>query len=114
MQSLSFLADRMFHVMDKDNNGFISLDEYLSYIDIMMYGDEDEKLMQSYRLLDLRGAGEITYEDFKEIVHGFAKMWSAAIGKPSKLFNISFSHFLAPISSEYVRKIFDDMTNNKP
>jgi hypothetical protein len=45
MQSLSFLADRMFHVMDKDNNGFISLDEYLSYIDIMMYGDEDEKLM---------------------------------------------------------------------
>ena len=23
MQSLSFLADRMFHVMDKDKNGFI-------------------------------------------------------------------------------------------
>jgi Ca2+-binding EF-hand superfamily protein len=47
--------------MDKDNNGFISLDEYLSYIDIMMYGDEEEKLMQSYRLLDLRGEGEVTY-----------------------------------------------------
>jgi hypothetical protein len=44
MQSLSFLADRMFHVMDKENKGYISLDEYLSYIDIMMYGNEDEKL----------------------------------------------------------------------
>ncbi len=44
MQSLSFLADRMFHVMDKENKGYISLDEYLSYIDIMMYGNEEEKL----------------------------------------------------------------------
>jgi Ca2+-binding EF-hand superfamily protein len=44
MQSLSFLADRMFQVMDNDKNGWISLDEYLSYIDTMMYGNEEEKL----------------------------------------------------------------------
>lgn len=84
MQSLSFLADRMFTIMDTDGNGYISLDEYLSYIDIMMYGDENEKLMQSFKLLDLRGKGEITFEDFNKIVHSFAKMWSAAIGTPSK------------------------------
>lgn len=48
MQSLSFLADRMFQVMDQDNKGFISLDQYLCYIDIMMYGSDDEKLMQSF------------------------------------------------------------------
>lgn len=48
MQSLSFLADRMFKVMDKDGDGFISLDEYLSYVDVMMYGSEEEKLKQSF------------------------------------------------------------------
>lgn len=88
MQSLSFLADRMFLVMDRDNKGYISLDEYLCYIDIMMYGSEDEKLVQSFQLLDLRQKGEITYEDFNKIVHSFAKMWSAAIGTPSKLLSL--------------------------
>jgi Ca2+-binding EF-hand superfamily protein len=76
----------MFHVMDKDLKGYISLNEYLYYIDIMMYGSEDEKLVQSFQLLDLRGNGEITFEDFNKIVHSFAKMWSAAIGTPSKFF----------------------------
>jgi Ca2+-binding EF-hand superfamily protein len=48
MQSLSFLADRMFQVMDTDKNGWISLEEYLTYIDTMMYGEEKEKLFQSF------------------------------------------------------------------
>jgi len=84
MQSLSFLADRMFHVMDHDNKGYITLGEYLTYIDVMMFGDEEEKLKQSYRLLDERGKGQMHYEDFNKIVHSFAKMWSAALGTPSK------------------------------
>lgn len=92
MQSLSFLADRMFLVMDRDNKGYISLDEYLCYIDIMMYGSEDEKLVQSFQLLDLRQKGEITFEDFNKIVHSFAKMWSAAIGTPSKLLSLFRSY----------------------
>ena len=85
MQSLSFLADRMFHVMDHDNKGYISLAEYLAYIDVMLFGDEEEKLKQSYKLLDERKKGEMHYEDFNKIVHNFAKMWSAALGTPSKL-----------------------------
>ena len=52
--------------MDENNDGFISLDEYLSYIDIMMYGNEQEKLQQSYKLLDLRGKGEIVLADFND------------------------------------------------
>jgi Ca2+-binding EF-hand superfamily protein len=74
----------MFHVMDHDKKGHISLEEYLTYIDVMMFGDEAEKLQQSYKLLDERGKGEIHYEDFNKIVHSFAKMWSAALGTPSK------------------------------
>jgi predicted AAA+ superfamily ATPase len=32
----------------EQERGYISLDEYLCYIDIMMYGSEDEKLVQSF------------------------------------------------------------------
>ena len=41
--SLSFMADRMFAVMDQDRDGQITLDEYLCYIDVMIYGTEQEK-----------------------------------------------------------------------
>ena len=59
--SLSFMADRMFAVMDKDHDGQVScffydcsykncfinsqitIEEYLCYIDVMLYGTEEEK-----------------------------------------------------------------------
>lgn len=52
IESLSFLCDRMFNVMDKDNDGYITLDQYLNYIDVLLYGSEEEKLRQSFELLD--------------------------------------------------------------
>ena len=52
IESLSFLCDRMFIVMDKDNDGYITLDQYLNYIDVLLYGSEEEKLRQSFELLD--------------------------------------------------------------
>ena len=42
------------------------------YIDIMLYGSEEEKRKQSFGLLDKRGEGNITFEDFKSIVQSFA------------------------------------------
>ena len=87
--SLSFMADRMFAVMDTDNNGCIMLDEYLCYIDVMLNGSDEEKRKQSFGLLDKRGEGNITYDDFKSIVQSFAQMWSAALGTPGKYFVVS-------------------------
>lgn len=66
--------------MDKDNDGFITLDQYLNYIDTLLYGSEEEKLKQSFELLDEQGQGKITYVEFKNIVSSFAQMWSAALG----------------------------------
>jgi hypothetical protein len=44
MQSLSFMADRMFQVMDRYRKGYITLGDYLCYLDVLMFGSEDEKL----------------------------------------------------------------------
>ena len=39
----TYLATRMFEVIDVDNSGTISLGEYLNFNDVLMYGTEDEK-----------------------------------------------------------------------
>ena len=62
------MADRMFQVIDKDKKGYITLGDYLCYLDVLMYGTEDEKLGQSFRLLDSKCSGKITFEDFKKVL----------------------------------------------
>ena len=37
IDSLSFMADRMFEAMDDKKQGYIKVHDYLNYIDIMMY-----------------------------------------------------------------------------
>jgi len=74
------MCDRMFHIMDKDKDGYITLGEYLNYIDVLLYGSEDEKLKQSFELLDEEAKGQVYYNDFRKIVSSFAQMWSAALG----------------------------------
>lgn len=51
------MCDRMFNSMDKDKDGYIYLHEYLNYLDVLMYGSEEEKLRQSFELLDEEGKG---------------------------------------------------------
>ena len=78
------------------------LDEYLCYIDVMLYGTEEEKRKQSFGLLDKRGEGNITFDDFKSIVQSFAQMWSAALGQP------------VPLNLKYFQNIFNQMACGKP
>jgi Ca2+-binding EF-hand superfamily protein len=54
IESLSFLCDRMFDVMDHNRDGTINLKEYLNYFDIMLHGTEAEKMKQSFDLLDIK------------------------------------------------------------
>jgi Ca2+-binding EF-hand superfamily protein len=95
MESLAFMADRMFAAMDQDKSGDVSLCEYLTYIDIMMYGEEDERLQQSFGLMDLEGRGYIKFRSFRKIITSFAQMWSAALGQPT------------PVNLEHFRTVFE-------
>ena len=44
IDSLSFLSDRMFVIMDQNEDGRIFLEEYLGYFDILLHGTKDEKM----------------------------------------------------------------------
>ena len=54
--------------MDKKNQGKIELKDYLEYFDEMLHGTEDEKMKQSFDLLDEKRNQKIEFEDFKKIV----------------------------------------------
>lgn len=84
IDSLGFLSDRMWAIMDRDKLDSITLEQYLSYFDVMLHGTKEEKMKQSFDLLDEKMNGTIYLEDFNKIVQSFAQMWSAALGHPSK------------------------------
>ena len=44
----------------------------MNYLDVLMYGTEEEKLRQSFDLLDEEGKGKINIHDFRKIVSSFA------------------------------------------
>jgi Ca2+-binding EF-hand superfamily protein len=94
IDSLGFLSDRMFQVMDEESEERIKLVHYLGYFDVMLHGSEEEKMRQSFDLLDLTGTHKINYGDFREIAQSFAQMWSAALGYPM------------PLNRYYIKSVF--------
>lgn len=52
VQSKSFVAERIFAVADTDRDGFIDFLHFLSVMDTMIHGDEEEKNYFSFSLLD--------------------------------------------------------------
>ena len=62
----------MFAVMDIDGTGLIKLEEYLSYFDTMLHGEPEEKMKQSFDLLDEKRDEKINLEDFRNIVQSIA------------------------------------------
>ncbi|OMJ67959.1 hypothetical protein SteCoe_34100 [Stentor coeruleus] len=62
---LSSIAEKIFDVMNKSKTGIVTLEEYLSYMDTMIYGTEEEKAIQSFSLIAGPESRGITYHDFK-------------------------------------------------
>ena len=80
LQSTRIIADRIFSVMDKDNKGKVTFEEFLAYMDVLIHGKSEEKAMQSFRLIAQRGKDVITYEDFATWLISVWKMYNALTG----------------------------------
>lgn len=85
MESTSYICDRMFDWIDKTRNQWISLVDYMDYMDVLIHGAEKEKFKQSFEILDIRGRSKVTYADFVKVAINVTRMWSAAYGKPGKI-----------------------------
>jgi Ca2+-binding EF-hand superfamily protein len=46
-----FLSDRIFYLIDEDNDGAISFEDFVRYISILLNGSGVEKALWSFKLL---------------------------------------------------------------
>ena len=51
-QENAFLADRIFEVFDMDHDGMLDFNEYSKIMDVLCNGDERQKNMFSFALMD--------------------------------------------------------------
>ena len=74
-----YVSDRMFTAIDRDNDGLISIEDYLVYNDILSYGSESEKNAVTFRIIDQNGDGAVSFGEFKLFWSHFIELYSEAL-----------------------------------
>lgn len=74
------LADRIFATMDRNGNGHIGFDEYLDYLNVLMHGTDEEKALQSFKLITMAKKEFIEYSDFEEMFCSIRAMFNTITG----------------------------------
>lgn len=77
----TYLTERMFSAMDKDNGGFIDLNEYLAYNDVIAHGTVQEKRNQNFRMFNLVQDSTVTYDEFESFVIKILDMYSRTVSE---------------------------------
>ncbi|CAI2383036.1 unnamed protein product [Moneuplotes crassus] len=94
----TYFASRMFDVIDTDQKGSINLGEYLDFNDIMMNGTDEQKKRQNFRMLDIKGKGEIDYTSFEEFIFNIIDMFHQTLSQKVETEKDSIKHKFYEIS----------------
>lgn len=78
LDSTCLISDRIFSVMCKSNSSQVKLENYLEYMDILLYGSPEEKSEQSFKLIT--NSDGITFDDFVEWLINVWKMYNLLTG----------------------------------
>ncbi|XP_018566718.1 dual oxidase 2-like [Anoplophora glabripennis] len=71
MSSNNEFVKRMFSLIDKDKNGFISFREFVDLLIIFANGDEEQKAKLLFDMYDIDSTGELKQEDFVTMIKSF-------------------------------------------
>ena len=96
------IARRIFEIFSGNKN-YITLSEYLKYIDVYHYGDEGERCNVTCKLMDFDNNGKITLSNFKDYIN-------LIIGAVRRV-NPSLKSEL--FSEEDISVLFNKISNNK-
>ena len=91
----TYLTERMFSAMDQDNDHAISLEEYLSYNDVISNGTTIEKREQNFRMLNQNKDSTVTYSEFEDFVLKILDMYSRSVSEK------------IDTNREMIREVFD-------
>jgi hypothetical protein len=62
------IAQRIFEIFSGNKN-FITLQEYLKYIDVYHYGDKNERSNLTCKLMDFNNDGQVTFDEFYKYIN---------------------------------------------
>lgn len=68
MRSQDEFVQRMFHLIDKDKNGFISFREFVDLLIIFANGTPQEKAKLLFDMYDINAVGYLTEENFVTMI----------------------------------------------
>ncbi|NWU70408.1 EFCB1 protein, partial [Pterocles burchelli] len=62
------MMDRVFHIFDRDNNGCISVVEWVEGLSVFLRGTLEEKMKYCFEVYDLNGDGYISREEMFQML----------------------------------------------
>ncbi|KAM9311945.1 NADPH oxidase 5-like [Gastrophryne carolinensis] len=78
----SFFAERFFILFDSDGSGTITLDELLQALNLLIYGNETDKLHFLFQVYDMDGNGTIDKQELRTVLMSCLK--ESAISLPEE------------------------------
>jgi EF hand len=69
----------MFAAIDDDQDGLISLEEYLVYNDKIAHGTTQEKNFITFKMIDITNSGRVSFDDFKLFWSYFIQLYGEAL-----------------------------------
>ncbi|XP_070541735.1 dual oxidase 2-like isoform X2 [Ptychodera flava] len=75
----SVFVEKMFELIDKDKNGYVSFREFLDMLIIFSKGTAETRLRLFFDMYDLDHSGTMTREEFKKMIKSFLDIVSASV-----------------------------------
>ena len=66
--------------MNTKTDGLVTFDEYLEYLNVLMHGTDDEKAVQSFKLITMRKKSYIDYPAFESFFISMRTMYNTITG----------------------------------
>jgi dual oxidase len=113
LKSSSMFVESMFAFADKDNNGYLSYNEFLQIIIIFSKGTADDKAKLMFDMYDTKGAGTLTVDEFKMMLMSLVELANEEI-EDDKITNMietilrDIGHHSNTISFSDFQKILKD------
>ncbi|XP_019856436.1 PREDICTED: NADPH oxidase 5-like [Amphimedon queenslandica] len=109
----SFFASRFFSIFDKDGNGFISLNEMINGVTLLMNGTQLDKLKFLFQVYDVDGDGSIDYDELRIMLKSCVSESSLSIDEENldtltnTFFDFADADNNGSISFEELKNVFD-------
>ncbi|CAD8145891.1 unnamed protein product [Paramecium octaurelia] len=75
----TFLLDRIFNVISEGKKVF-TLNQYINYLQLVMFGNEQQKAQLSFAFIDLQRKGYIEYKEFQQMLLDLTMFWNQITG----------------------------------